>query len=81
LGSNRRLKVVLSDLDDTLFDNKFSRLQGLMALQEKFPQLKAAAIEELEEEHEELVNADYHGVLDHKITAINGNNRAYRKTV
>jgi 5'-nucleotidase len=76
---NRRAKAVLFDLDDTLFDHKFSRLQGLTALQEKFPQLKAAAIEELEREHEKLLNADYERVLDRKITVIDGTTQRIAK--
>lgn len=76
---NRRVKAVLFDLDDTLFDHKFSRLQGLRALQEKFPQLKATAIEELEKEHDKLLNADYDGVLDRKITVIDGTTQRIAK--
>ncbi len=69
---NRHVKAVLFDLDDTLFDHKFSRLQGLAALQEKFPQLKATPIEELEKEHDVLLNADYGRVLDRKVTIVDG---------
>jgi FMN phosphatase YigB (HAD superfamily) len=61
------LKAVLFDLDDTLFDRKSSRLNGLAALQEKFPQLKAVSLKELEQQHEKLLSVDYNQVLDGKI--------------
>ena len=76
---NRRAKAVLFDLDDTLFDHKFSRLQGLTALQEEFPQLEATAIEELEKEHERLLSADYERVLDRKITVFDGTTQRIAK--
>jgi len=66
-------------LDDTLFDHKFSRMQGLTALQEEFPQLKATAIEELEKEHEKLLSADYEMVLDRKITVFDGTTKRIAK--
>jgi HAD superfamily hydrolase (TIGR01549 family) len=54
------MKAVLFDLDDTLFDHKYSRLKGLEALQKKFSKLRAVSLEELEEEHERLLSAaDY----------------------
>jgi HAD superfamily hydrolase (TIGR01509 family) len=77
--NDKRVKAVLFDLDDTLFDHKFSRLQGLTALQEKFPKLKATGIEELEKEHDKLLNADYERVLDRKITVFDGTTQRIAK--
>jgi FMN phosphatase YigB (HAD superfamily) len=77
--NNRRAEAVLFDLDDTLFDHKFSRLKGLAALQEKFPQLKAISLEELEKEHEKLLSADYGRVLDGKISIIDGATQRIKK--
>jgi len=54
------MKAVLFDLDDTLFDHKYSRLTGLEALQKNFQKLRAIPLQELEEEHERLLGAaDY----------------------
>lgn len=66
---SKHIKAVLFDLDDTLFDHKFSRLNGLLALQEKYVELKSIPIEELEQDHEKLLSADYIRVLDRKISA------------
>jgi HAD superfamily hydrolase (TIGR01549 family) len=54
------MKAVLFDLDDTLFDHKYSRLKALEALQKKYQKLRAVSINELEEEHDRLLGAaDY----------------------
>jgi len=76
---NKHIKAVLFDLDDTLFDHKFSRRKGLAALQEKFPQLKASSIEDLEKEHEKLLSADYGRVLDGKVSAVDATTQRIRK--
>ena len=73
------VKAVLFDLDDTLFDHKFSRLKGLAALQEKYPQLKAVSLQELEEEHEKLLSADYDQVLEGKLSIVDGTTQRIRK--
>ena len=73
------IKAVLFDLDDTLFDHKFSRLKGLAALQEKYPQLQASSIDELEREHEKLLSADYDRVLDGKISIGEATTQRIRK--
>jgi putative hydrolase of the HAD superfamily len=66
------MRAVLFDLDDTLFDHKFSRLKGLAALQEKFSELNAVSLGELEKEHETLLSADYDRVLDGKVSIVDG---------
>jgi HAD superfamily hydrolase (TIGR01549 family) len=73
------MKAVLFDLDDTLFDHKHSRLTALRALQVKVPQLQAATLEELEQEHEKLLSADYGQVLDGKISIVDGTTRRIAK--
>ena len=73
------VKAVLFDLDDTLFDYKFSRREGLAALQEEFPQLREISIEELEKEHERLLSADYARVLDGKVAAVDATTERIRK--
>jgi len=73
------MKAVLFDLDDTLFDHKFSRLKGLEALQKRFSQLKAVPLKELEQEHERLLNADYCQVLDGKLSIDEGINQRITK--
>jgi putative hydrolase of the HAD superfamily len=78
-ADNRRAKAVLFDLDDTLFDHKFSRLKGLTALQDKFPQLKATSLKELEKEHETLLSDDYDAILDRKVAVIDGTTQRIRK--
>jgi putative hydrolase of the HAD superfamily len=73
------IKAVLFDLDDTLFDHKFSRLNGLEALQEKYPQLKASSLADLESEHEKLLSADYERVLDGRISTVDATAQRIRK--
>jgi hypothetical protein len=74
-----QVKAVLFDLDDTLFDHKFSRLKGLAALQEEYPQLQSYSIDELEREHETLLSADYDRVLDGKISIGEATTQRIRK--
>ncbi len=76
---NTRVKAVLFDLDDTLFDHKFSCQKGLTALQEKLPQLKTAPLEELEREHDKLLSVDYDRVLDGKISIVDATTQRIRK--
>jgi 5'-nucleotidase len=73
------MKAVLFDLDDTLFDHKFSRLQALEALQQRFSRLKDIPLKELEEEHQRLLDADYSNVLDRKISIEEGINQRVKK--
>ncbi len=73
------MKAVLFDLDDTLFDHKFSRFKGLEALQKRFSRLKAIPLKELEEEHERLLNADYCQVLNGKLSIAEGINQRITK--
>lgn len=76
---NRLARVVLFDLDDSLFDHKFSRMKGLAALQEKFSELNAVSLEELEKEHETLLSADYDRVLDRKGSIFDRTTQRIRK--
>jgi 5'-nucleotidase len=73
------VRVVLFDLDDTLFDHKHSRLCGLAALQARFPKLQAVPLAELEREHERLLSVDYHLVLDGKLSMFDGTTLRIRK--
>jgi putative hydrolase of the HAD superfamily len=66
------VRLVLFDLDDTLFDHKHSRLCGLAALQTLLPKLQAVSLAELEREYEKLLSVDYHAVLDRKISMQEG---------
>jgi 5'-nucleotidase len=79
LAQEKRKKAVLFDLDDTLFDHKFSRLKGLTALQKELPQLAAVSLEELEREHEKLLKADYDQVLDGRLSIIEGTTKRIMK--
>jgi 5'-nucleotidase len=79
LPQKKSKKAVLFDLDDTLFDHKFSRLKGLAALQQKFPQLATVPLEELEREHDKLLRADYDQVLDGKLSIIEGTTKRIKK--
>lgn len=73
------MKAVLFDLDDTLFDHKFSRLKGLEALQKRFSKLKSVPLEELEAEHERLLSADYCQVLEGKLSIADGTTQRITK--
>jgi putative hydrolase of the HAD superfamily len=66
------VRLVLFDLDDTIFDHKHSRLCGLAALQTLLPKLQTVSLAELEREHEKLLSVDYHAVLDRKISMQEG---------
>jgi 5'-nucleotidase len=73
------VRVVLFDLDDTLFDHKHSRLCGLAALQARFSKLQTVPLAELEREHERLLSVDYHLVLDGKLSMFDGTALRIRK--
>jgi 5'-nucleotidase len=66
------MKAVLFDLDDTLFDHKFSRVKALQALQLKFAQLQAVPIDELEIAHQKLLDANYSQVLEGSLSIVDG---------
>jgi putative hydrolase of the HAD superfamily len=63
---------VLFDLDDTVFDHKHSRLCGLKALQDRYPELSRVPLRTLEAEHEALLQADYGRVLDGAVSFAEG---------
>ena len=58
------LRLVLFDLDDTLFDHQHSRRCGLLALQHTYPSLAQLPLEALVAEHERQLTASYDRVLD-----------------
>lgn len=62
------IKTILFDLDDTIFDHKFSRLTALSTLKGKHPLISDIALEELEQEHERLLAGNYTKVLDGALT-------------
>ena len=76
---NKSVKAVLFDLDDTLFDHKFSRLKGLAILQSRLPELASVSLIELEQEHEKLLSADYDQVLDGKLSIADGTTQRIAK--
>ncbi len=64
------IKSVMFDLDDTIFDHKYSRLCALLDLKSKNKFLSKVPIEKLEREHEILLVGNYTKVLD-KVLTIN----------
>ncbi|MBN1594436.1 HAD family hydrolase [candidate division FCPU426 bacterium] len=62
------LKAVLFDLDDTLVDHKYCRQCALAALQARYPDLRRRTIQELEQEQEKQLQANYALVLDGSLT-------------
>jgi haloacid dehalogenase superfamily, subfamily IA, variant 3 with third motif having DD or ED/haloacid dehalogenase superfamily, subfamily IA, variant 1 with third motif having Dx(3-4)D or Dx(3-4)E len=62
------IKTVLFDLDDTIYDYKQSRLNGLKALKLACTKLSCAPLEDLEKEHEVLLAEFYPKVLDGSIS-------------
>jgi putative hydrolase of the HAD superfamily len=62
------IKNVFFDLDDTLFDHQYSRRCGFIALKAMYPGLAQADIRDMETAHEQLIWANYEGVLDGEIS-------------
>jgi len=62
------IKTVFFDLDDTLFDHRYSRRCGFMALKAMHPALSAADIRDMELFHEQLIRANYTKVLEGEIS-------------
>ncbi len=62
------LRLVLFDLDDTLFDHQHSRRSGLQMLQQVYPSLASIPLDTLVDEHERQLNATYDRVLDGQIS-------------
>jgi len=50
------MKAVLFDLDDTLFDHRYSMRTGLAALQKKYELFSALTLDEFEHQHIRLMN-------------------------
>ena len=48
MSESAQVKVVLFDLDDTLFDHRYSSRSGLLAVQERYSCFQQATIDELE---------------------------------
>lgn len=64
------IKTVFFDLDDTLFDHRYSRRCGFMALKAMHPELSAADIWDMELFHEQLIWTNYSKVLDGEISIL-----------
>lgn len=62
------IKTVMFDLDDTLFDHKYSRLCALEAMRRENKVISKASLKELEREHEILLSGNYLKVLDRTLT-------------
>lgn len=62
------LKAVFFDLDDTIYDHQYSRRCGLRVLRNQYPALEAVPIEEMEREHEHLLQVNYLRTLDGTMT-------------
>jgi HAD superfamily hydrolase (TIGR01549 family) len=62
------IKNVFFDLDDTLFDHRYSRRCGFFALKAMHPALSAADIHDMEIFHEQLIWANYTKVLSKEIS-------------
>jgi putative hydrolase of the HAD superfamily len=62
------IKTVFFDLDDTLFDHRYSRRCGFEALRAMHPELLSADIRNMENLHEQLIWANFTKVLDGKIS-------------
>jgi HAD superfamily hydrolase (TIGR01549 family) len=62
------IKTVFFDLDDTLFDHRYSRRCGFMALKAMHRALSAADIRDMEIFHEQLIWANYTKVLSKEIS-------------
>jgi YjjG family noncanonical pyrimidine nucleotidase len=54
--SSKKIKAILFDLDDTLYDHRHSMLTGLKALQKKYECFAGVHIDEMEREHIRLMN-------------------------
>jgi putative hydrolase of the HAD superfamily len=61
-------EAVFFDLDDTLFDQDYSRRSGLLALQQWDSRLSEVSFERLAQEHHAQIVASYDGVLDRHTT-------------
>src|SRR5262249_38320674 len=62
-------KVVLFDLDDTLFDHRFSSRAGLGALQTGFGYLPQRSLDDLERDYVALLDSVWPAVLEGRISA------------
>lgn len=65
------INTVLFDLDDTIYDHKYSRLCGLNILIKNHAILSKVPIEELEMEHEKILLGNYNHVLDGSLSIEN----------
>ncbi|MDP4095078.1 MAG: HAD family hydrolase [Bacillota bacterium] len=62
------IKTVMFDLDDTLFDHKYSRICALNAIKNGHEAISCTPVEDLEKEHEVLLSGNYLKVLDRTLT-------------
>lgn len=62
------IKTVLFDLDDTIFDHKHARLCALSSLKNNNLVISKISLDELEQEHENLLRGNYTKVLDKTLT-------------
>ncbi|MBL0388167.1 HAD family hydrolase [Tumebacillus sp. ITR2] len=62
------MKAVLLDLDETLFDHRFSCEAGIEAVRERYPELQQKSLAQLEEEFYHLLNDMHKMVLQGRMT-------------
>lgn len=76
----KKLKAILFDLDDTLFDHRHSMLTGLRAIQAKYECFASLHIDEFEKQHIKLMNEVHlDGILKGLMTLDEGRALRFKK--
>jgi HAD superfamily hydrolase (TIGR01509 family) len=74
-----KLRAVLFDLDDTLFDWRLASMRGLAALQAEHPALAREPLKKLEQELWELVQTTHAGMMDRRMSAAEIRQERFRR--
>jgi putative hydrolase of the HAD superfamily len=62
------MKCILFDLDETIFDHRYSSQMGIAELSRLYPELKTKTVEELENLFWDMLHSKHSEVLSGKMT-------------
>lgn len=79
VSANMTIRAIIFDLDDTLSDHRYSSMEGVRALRQRFPPLAQHPLEQLAKRHFALLNTWHLRILQGAETAATARPKRYRE--